>query len=648
VGNREADLIKYAVKICKKAGVNPEDNIFDGTFYSKQGLIFPYKHLVIMAFMANWDPVYNANALEIITKKSKFIKFCKTAGLASGAPPDSLLIKYLNLAKVYIKQGLLLLNFNHVSYIEDKIKSISPPNSPVIIYGSPGVFKYSVAKIIHDLSKRSKAPFEVIDCSHYHDDQLCSAMFGTVKKNDSNHRLGKIDLADKGTIYIKNLQNSGNYFQSKLYTLLNDGIYSKEGSTEIKRSNTRIICSRELNNEDFITYRPKLNDDLFYCLFSNHINMPPLSYVRSNIPLLIYLCFELAILKSGLSGKIKNVEIPYYLIKYWLTEEKWGDNYLQIQYSCNHYFNEYFEYLNAKDGKSERPQYKKILPHATGDGLYYIYHGKLQEKHSKMFDYIQMSDSTEIISYLSSSDIDPYFTVTHKTFLSYPFFSYAIVTHKSNKIKPEIDYSAYRDFSPFQIDFIYENKWMPRRDLYDKDETPDSIKQVKSTLGRLEKDQPNIKSIVVEIDEKTNKFKRMLVHFKNKNKAIPLKLNLKQKAGLSLLVFLIYENSKIVKKDDLYVKFHEWDIDWLRNLGELKFPPFLTVCKWFGYNEKDWDKHEPGWWFDMGNVRTTRIKLSPILEKNDVVPNIITIKTRLDEDSVYKLHEDIEAKIDFI
>jgi len=643
VDKRRAELNKYAVRICKEIGVKPEDDVFKNSVFSKEGLILPFRHLIFSAFAANWDPVYNADALKIITNKSKFIKFFETGDLSSGAPPDSLVVNYLNLAKEYFKHGLLISNFSHASYIEDKIKSVSNQNSPVIIYGGPGVFKYSVAKIIHHSSKRSKAPFEAVDCSHYNDHQLCSVVFGTVNANSHNDCRGKIASADKGTLYIKNLHDSGKYFQGKLYKLINENVYSKEDSTDIEKSNIRIICSRELRDEDYTDYPPQIDINLFYTLFTDHINLPDFSFVRSNIPLLIYLSIEKAKRKYGAPKNMNQIEIPYYLIKYWLTEEEWEDNFLQIQYSCDYYLREYLKYYKNRKKHKSVSLYRAKTLHSTDHGIYYFHFGKNEDKHRKMLEFFNMSDSPKIFSYLNSTNTDPFFTIRHDDLLYYPFLSFALFTYKAGALKPEVEYSAYQNLSPFQKEYYFENKWFPRRSLTIKTGQPDFNMQLKSTLDGSKTDMPNIKKIIAVIDKKNSKFLDLSVIPINQSKPIPLKISPKRRAGLSLLVFLIYEKSKILKK--IETKYVIWDQDWFGNPGEEKFPPFEDVCKWFGYDKNDWGKNRPGWWFRKQYVTSTITKLAPLLEENNIVPNIITIKQRMGDFNIYQLHKDLEAEI---
>jgi DNA-binding NtrC family response regulator len=158
----------------------------------------------------------------------------------------------------------------------------------IFIWGEQGTGKESLAKAIHQSSLRAGGPFVAVDCTAHTREEFSSELFGRAKDWSGKHdeKLGFVEAAAGGTLFIDNIDYLGLPVQVRLKRVIQNSEYYRDNSTEIKKSNVRIIVS---STKDLTSsrYRETFSRDLLYHLMINSMKIPPLRSRREDIPLII-------------------------------------------------------------------------------------------------------------------------------------------------------------------------------------------------------------------------------------------------------------------------------------------------------------------------------------------------------------------------
>lgn len=161
----------------------------------------------------------------------------------------------------------------------ERLKIISKNQSTVLITGESGTGKEMVARTIHIKSPRNKNPFIAINCGAIPEALLESELFGYSKGAftgaDSKGKIGKFELANRGTIFLDEIGDMPLYMQVKLLRVLQERSIVKIGSHQLIDIDVRIIAATNKNLEKLIA-EGSFRADLFYRLNVIPIEIPPL------------------------------------------------------------------------------------------------------------------------------------------------------------------------------------------------------------------------------------------------------------------------------------------------------------------------------------------------------------------------------------
>ena len=168
------------------------------------------------------------------------------------------------------------------------IKISSQTNKPVLIYGESGSGKELVARAIHNLSSRKDKNFVAVNCAALNETLLESELFGHIKgafTGAYSDKIGRFELADGGTIFLDEIGETSELFQTKLLRVVQFGTFEKVGSSKEIKVDARVIAATNKNLEKLVAEK-KFREDLFYRLKVLFIELPPLRKRRKDIPIL--------------------------------------------------------------------------------------------------------------------------------------------------------------------------------------------------------------------------------------------------------------------------------------------------------------------------------------------------------------------------
>ncbi len=169
------------------------------------------------------------------------------------------------------------------------VERVAPTDSTVLITGETGTGKELIARAIHNLSPRKDMPLVKVNCAAIPSGLIESELFGHEKgafTGALTKKMGRFEVADKGTILLDEIGELPLDLQSKLLRVLQEGEFERVGGTQTFKVNVRVIAATNRNLEQQSKtghYRP----DLYYRLNVFPIHLPALREREGDIPLLV-------------------------------------------------------------------------------------------------------------------------------------------------------------------------------------------------------------------------------------------------------------------------------------------------------------------------------------------------------------------------
>ena len=170
-----------------------------------------------------------------------------------------------------------------------KAERVAKSDATVLVLGESGVGKEVVSKYIHENSERFGKPFVPVNCAALPDNLLESELFGYEKgafTGALSRKLGKFELADKGTILLDEITEMDLRLQAKLLRVLQEKEIEVIGSKFPKAVDARVIATTNRNISRYVA-EGKFREDLFYRLNVFPITVPPLRERKEDIPPLV-------------------------------------------------------------------------------------------------------------------------------------------------------------------------------------------------------------------------------------------------------------------------------------------------------------------------------------------------------------------------
>lgn len=212
--------------------------------------------------------------------------------------------------------------------IFELISTVSQSDGTVLIQGESGTGKELVARAVHNLSARKNQPFVVINCAAIPATLMESEIFGYSKgafTGAISTNLGKLEIADKGTVFLDDIDSLDINMQAKLLRIIQEKEFQRLGDTRLIKADIRFVAASNKSIRNLIS-RGKFREDLFYRLNVFPIKLPPLRKRRGDIPLLLNHFFKLYAKKSSRPQKTVSKNALKLIMEY-----DWPGNVREIQ-----------------------------------------------------------------------------------------------------------------------------------------------------------------------------------------------------------------------------------------------------------------------------------------------------------------------------
>ncbi|WP_085298120.1 sigma-54 dependent transcriptional regulator [Cognaticolwellia mytili] len=206
------------------------------------------------------------------------------------------------------------------------IEQVAGTAANVLILGESGTGKEVVARNIHNLSDRHKAPFVPVNCGAIPPDLLESELFGHEKgafTGAISTRKGRFEMAEGGTLFLDEIGDMPQPMQVKLLRVLQERTFERVGGAKSLKANVRIVAATHQHLEDMIKTN-QFREDLYYRLNVFPIETPALRERKEDIPLLLQELISRFSSEQGKSVRFTDKAIES------LKEHPWAGNVREL------------------------------------------------------------------------------------------------------------------------------------------------------------------------------------------------------------------------------------------------------------------------------------------------------------------------------
>ncbi|HYM61266.1 MAG TPA: sigma-54 dependent transcriptional regulator [Thermoanaerobaculia bacterium] len=168
------------------------------------------------------------------------------------------------------------------------IARVGPSDANVLILGENGVGKGLIARALHASSNRASRNMVSVNIGGISESLFESELFGHIRgafTDAKSDRVGRFELADGGTIFLDEIANMPLTQQAKVLRVIETGEYERVGSSQTKRTNTRVLTATNAHLRNEVA-SGRFREDLLFRLNTVTVVVPPLRERREDVPLL--------------------------------------------------------------------------------------------------------------------------------------------------------------------------------------------------------------------------------------------------------------------------------------------------------------------------------------------------------------------------
>ena len=210
----------------------------------------------------------------------------------------------------------------------DQARAVAETSATVLITGESGTGKEMMARFIHNMSPRARAPFIACNIAALPETLVESELFGHEKgafTGAATRRQGRFELADTGTLFLDEIGEMSPAMQVKLLRVLQERQFERLGGKQLLTVDIRIIAATNRNLEEMVEAN-QFRADLYYRLNIVNLELPPLRERPDDIPIL---ATHFAAKAAGKHGK-QTPEFTQGLLNR-LTTYRWPGNIRELE-----------------------------------------------------------------------------------------------------------------------------------------------------------------------------------------------------------------------------------------------------------------------------------------------------------------------------
>jgi formate hydrogenlyase transcriptional activator len=169
------------------------------------------------------------------------------------------------------------------------VETVAPSDSTVLLLGETGTGKELIARAIHERSRRKDRTLVKLNCAAIPTGLLESELFGHEKgafTGAVSQKIGRLELADKGTLFLDEVGDIPPELQPKLLRALQEREFERLGSSRTMKVDMRLVAATNRDLEKMVANH-EFRSDLYYRLNVFPIRIPPLRERPEDIPLLV-------------------------------------------------------------------------------------------------------------------------------------------------------------------------------------------------------------------------------------------------------------------------------------------------------------------------------------------------------------------------
>jgi len=159
-----------------------------------------------------------------------------------------------------------------------QVQRVAATDSTVLLLGQSGTGKELFARAIHHLSPRNAQPFVALNCAAIPEGLVENELFGHERgafTGAGSRKVGKMELANRGTIFLDEIAELPMATQAKLLRVLEERSFERVGGTQLVEIDVRILAATNKDLRDAVASK-SFREDLFFRVAAVPITIPPL------------------------------------------------------------------------------------------------------------------------------------------------------------------------------------------------------------------------------------------------------------------------------------------------------------------------------------------------------------------------------------